>query len=208
MLALRIQRSPGSSVGYALVYWSSGPSSIPARGEMFSTVNGAPLHTVFHYQPSIVLIWQKHCWKGRKIPCHPSSIAHTNPKSFRAWCFTVLKNIVHHRNEILLLCKCRRNVAFRNGICSSEEICEALYNQSNFICFGKISNYWSGVFFFFSLVFSVFLCFSLVTIWVVNAPDGANGSIKLWAVHSCSNLLIYSIANPTTLTFPTYSRQG
>ena len=32
------------------------PSSIPARGKIFSTVNGAPLHTAFHYQPLIVLI--------------------------------------------------------------------------------------------------------------------------------------------------------
>ena len=32
------------------------PSSIPARGEIFSTVNGVPLHTAFHYHPSIVLI--------------------------------------------------------------------------------------------------------------------------------------------------------
>ena len=29
--------------------------SIPARGEIFSTVNGVPLHTAFHYQPLIVL---------------------------------------------------------------------------------------------------------------------------------------------------------
>ena len=32
------------------------PSSIPARGKIFSTINGAPLHTAFHYQPLIVLI--------------------------------------------------------------------------------------------------------------------------------------------------------
>ena len=28
----------------------------PARGEIFSTVNGVPLHTAFHYHPPIVLI--------------------------------------------------------------------------------------------------------------------------------------------------------
>ena len=32
------------------------PSSMPARGRIFSTVNGVPLHTAFHYQPLIVLI--------------------------------------------------------------------------------------------------------------------------------------------------------
>ena len=48
------------------------PSSIPARGEIFSTVDGVPLHTAFHYHPSIVLIWLKYCWKGRKITNHPS----------------------------------------------------------------------------------------------------------------------------------------
>ena len=53
---LNIGRSPCSSVGYALAYSSSGLSSIPARGEVFSSVNGAPLPTVFHYQPVIVLI--------------------------------------------------------------------------------------------------------------------------------------------------------
>ena len=31
-------------------------SSIPARGKIFSTINRVPLHTAFHYQPSIVLI--------------------------------------------------------------------------------------------------------------------------------------------------------
>ena len=33
------------------------PSSIPTRGEILSTVNGLPLHTTFHYQPLIVLIF-------------------------------------------------------------------------------------------------------------------------------------------------------
>ena len=32
------------------------PSSSPARGEIFSTVNGIPLHTAFHYHSPIVLI--------------------------------------------------------------------------------------------------------------------------------------------------------
>ena len=32
------------------------PSSRPARGEIFTIVNGVPLHTAFHYQPPVVLI--------------------------------------------------------------------------------------------------------------------------------------------------------
>ena len=48
--------SPGSSVGLALAYLCSGSSSVLTRGEIFSTVNGVPLHTVFHYHPNIVLI--------------------------------------------------------------------------------------------------------------------------------------------------------
>ena len=32
------------------------PSSSPAQDEMFSSVNGVPLHKAFHYHPSIVLI--------------------------------------------------------------------------------------------------------------------------------------------------------
>ena len=37
------------------------PSLILTRGEIFSTVNGVPLHTAFHYHPNIVLIWLKYC---------------------------------------------------------------------------------------------------------------------------------------------------
>ena len=32
------------------------PGSILARGEIFPSVNGVPLHTAFHYYPPIVLI--------------------------------------------------------------------------------------------------------------------------------------------------------
>ena len=35
------------------------PSSCTARGEIFSTVNGIPLHTAFHYHLPIVLM--KYC---------------------------------------------------------------------------------------------------------------------------------------------------
>ena len=49
----------GAPVAQWVKRWPSDlavPSSISARGEIFSTVNGAPLHTAFHYQPPIVLI--------------------------------------------------------------------------------------------------------------------------------------------------------
>ena len=50
----------------------AGVSLSPARGEIFSTVDLVLLHTAFHYQPLIVLIWLKYWWKGRKIARHPS----------------------------------------------------------------------------------------------------------------------------------------
>ena len=71
LLIFTLYEEPGSSVGKAQTYWSSGPSSIPARGEIFSTVNGVPLHTAVYYQPFIVLIWLNYCLKRRKIACHP-----------------------------------------------------------------------------------------------------------------------------------------
>ena len=40
--------------------------SNPADGEIFPKLNGASLHRVFHVYPSIVLIWLKYGWKGRK----------------------------------------------------------------------------------------------------------------------------------------------
>ena len=39
----------------------AGPSSIRTRGEIFSTVNGVPLHTAFYYHPNIVLIYLNYC---------------------------------------------------------------------------------------------------------------------------------------------------
>ena len=45
---------------------------LPAGAEIFSIINGAPLHTAFYYQPPIVLIWLKQCWKGHKIASHLS----------------------------------------------------------------------------------------------------------------------------------------
>ena len=49
----------GATVAQRVKRWSADlavPNSIPARGRIFSTVNGVPLHTAFHYQPLIVLI--------------------------------------------------------------------------------------------------------------------------------------------------------
>ena len=42
--------------------------------EIFSIINGVPLHKAFCYHQFIVLIWLKYCWKGRKITSHPSSL--------------------------------------------------------------------------------------------------------------------------------------
>ena len=78
--------STGSSVGLALAYWSSGPSSIPAQGEIFSTVNGVPLHTAIPYRPPVVQIWLKYCWEGRKIAkssIHPSDALPIYQKNIR-----------------------------------------------------------------------------------------------------------------------------
>ena len=47
-----------------LFAWSTSlavPSSSPAQGEIFSTVNRVPLHTAFHYHPPIVLIRLEYC---------------------------------------------------------------------------------------------------------------------------------------------------
>ena len=45
------------------------------EASFFSNLNGASLHSAFHARPSIVLIWLKQCWKGRKKQLiHPSEI--------------------------------------------------------------------------------------------------------------------------------------
>ena len=36
------------------------PNLSPARGKFFSTLNGVPLHTAFHYQTLIILIELKY----------------------------------------------------------------------------------------------------------------------------------------------------
>ena len=65
----------GAPVAQWVMCWPTDlaiPSSSPARGEIFSTVNEVSVHIAFHYHPRIVLIWLKYCWKGRKIASHPS----------------------------------------------------------------------------------------------------------------------------------------
>ena len=49
----------GAAVAQRVKRWPNDlvvPSSIPAGGRIFSTVNGVPLHKAFHYQSLIVLI--------------------------------------------------------------------------------------------------------------------------------------------------------
>ena len=54
-----------------LAYCSNGPGLEP-QAEIFSIINGIPLHTAFHYHLPIVLICLKYCCKGHKITCHLS----------------------------------------------------------------------------------------------------------------------------------------
>ena len=41
---------------------------IPLEERFFPNIDGTSLHRAFHVRPSIVPIWLKYCWKGRKIP--------------------------------------------------------------------------------------------------------------------------------------------
>ena len=57
--ALELRLRLGAPVAKWVKRWPTDlavPSSIPTRGEIFSTVNRVPLHRAFHYQPLIVLI--------------------------------------------------------------------------------------------------------------------------------------------------------
>ena len=40
----------------------------PLEARFFPNLNGTSLHRAFHVHPSIVLIWLKYGWKGRKNP--------------------------------------------------------------------------------------------------------------------------------------------
>ena len=47
-------------------------SSCPARGEIFSIVNGVQVHTAFHYRPAHCPDVTENCWKGRETANHLS----------------------------------------------------------------------------------------------------------------------------------------
>ena len=74
---------PRTSLGAPVAHWVKGwpidqavPSSSPALGKIFSTINGVPLHTAYCYHMPNLLIWLKYCWKGCKISNHPSIVLH------------------------------------------------------------------------------------------------------------------------------------
>ena len=58
-----------------------------AGGKIFSTVNRVPLHTAFHCQSLIILIWLKYCWKGQKSVSHTSIhlLLWEQILSFKSW---------------------------------------------------------------------------------------------------------------------------
>ena len=93
---------PGSSVGEALAYWSSGPSSILTRGEIFSTVNGVPLHTAFHYHPNIVLIWLKTVKKDVKSQVIHASIESMLTQHTCTWIFLTYPIVIVYKSNIFL----------------------------------------------------------------------------------------------------------
>ena len=41
-------------------------SRIRMEARFFSNLNGASLHSAFNFHLSIILLWLKYCWKGRK----------------------------------------------------------------------------------------------------------------------------------------------
>ena len=53
--ALEHRLRQGAPVAQWLKRWPT-DLAVPTRDEIFSTVNGVPLHTAFHFQPLIVLI--------------------------------------------------------------------------------------------------------------------------------------------------------
>ena len=80
---LKVPFNVGAPVAQWVKRWPTDlavPSSSPARGEIFSTVKWVPLHAACHYHSLLVLIWLKHCWKGRKSQViHPSIPFHVIP---------------------------------------------------------------------------------------------------------------------------------
>ena len=81
---------------------------IPLEVRFFQNLNGASLHRAFHVHPSIVPIWLKYCWKGRKTPTQTSfrndkKISDTSKKCDlpKIWTNVVLpKNYVSKRYRL------------------------------------------------------------------------------------------------------------
>ena len=51
-------------------------SRVRMRARFFSNLNGASLHSAFHFHISIVLIWLKYCWKGKPQLIHESQVTY------------------------------------------------------------------------------------------------------------------------------------
>ena len=69
----RLQSAWKRPRGRAVSAFDFGPQGrIPLEARFFPNLNSASLHRAFHVHPSIVLIWLKCCWKGRKTLTHPS----------------------------------------------------------------------------------------------------------------------------------------
>ena len=83
-------RSPGSSVGSALAYWSSAHKFEPNSRRNLLNRKRVPLRTCsgFAYHLPIVLIWLKYYWKGRKIASRPSIHPSQTPVNFLSFYFT------------------------------------------------------------------------------------------------------------------------
>ena len=52
---------------------------IPLEARFLPNLSGASLHRAFHVHPSIVSIWLKFCWKGRKTSNQSFSTRSTRP---------------------------------------------------------------------------------------------------------------------------------
>ena len=63
--------------------------SSPHEAEIFSVVNGVPLHTAFHYHPHLPDMTEI-LLKGRKIASHPSS---HQPEGFEQVPLSLLGNV-------------------------------------------------------------------------------------------------------------------
>ena len=68
-------------------------SRVRMEARFFSNLNGASLHSAFHFHLSIVLIWLKYCWKGSKTATNPwmtgnllYSVSHVYPLQWMKAC--------------------------------------------------------------------------------------------------------------------------